>query len=109
MPLKPQADRAAGQPPLQEKPREESEETGRSEPEWIEMVLSPCGTRRATSLFSQGPSKGRLLQPVVGDPESEAMLTLSKPCDLLTAEVSVHGRGPAALPPAEVFVHHRFG
>jgi len=40
MPLKQQADRAAGQTPLQEKPREESEQIGRSEPEWIEMVLS---------------------------------------------------------------------
>jgi len=40
MPLKPQADRAAARIPTQEEPKEESEETGRSEPEWIEVVLS---------------------------------------------------------------------
>ena len=40
MPLKQQADRAAARIPTQEEPKEESEEIGRSEPEWIEMVLN---------------------------------------------------------------------
>jgi hypothetical protein len=52
MPSKPQADRAAARIPTQEEPKEESEETGRSEPEWIEMVLSLA--RASAPIFAFG-------------------------------------------------------